>query len=536
MSALLYVLSHDMKNKLFDLRRKPGRLIMYLVIIALLLFVVISSTTQTYSEATHTDIMWLKAILIALFLLTVIPSIKQGLSKGSTIFGMEDVNLLFVAPINPRAILLFGVVRLMKSAALSSIFILFNSSTLRTFFGVRFGGMMIIFASFILVTAVSQVLSLVIYSLTNSRPRRQKIVKYIAVIAFAPVVAGLLWQIWVADFDFVAGLLQFVNSHISSYTPIVGWAAAGSLAFIAGEYAAGAFFFGLLAAAGAILVAVIYIGNPDYYEDVLVATETAFQKARDVAEGNIDAATMSDKQIKVKGTGVGGFGASALFFRHMRESFRVNKFGLWGPSTLAILAFAVIYAFITSRVNYDVSGNMLTTLIMLMIAQIFLIGTGRGVKDTYSHYIYMIPERPFSKLIWSNLEVLLKVLVQNALAFTAAGLIMGIGVEYIIISIITCTFFSFVILGVSFLSMRFTGAHMSMGILSMLYILAIIIIMMPGIVASIIIGSAIGNGGMLIGILILAAWEVIAGIGCFVASKGVLHNCDMPSLNQLRQK
>jgi hypothetical protein len=34
--------------------------------------------------------------------------------------------------------------------------------------------------------------------------------------------------------------------------------------------------------------------------------------------------------------------------------------------------------------------------------------------------------------------------------------------------------------------------------------------------------------------LVLAAWEFIAGLGCFTLSRGILHRCDMPSLANLK--
>jgi len=539
MNALMYVFFHDAKNKFFDLRRKPGKIVMYALITALMVWVVVMSILQPPTGQEHTDIAWLKAIATGLFLFSVIIAIKQGLSKGTTLFAMEDVNNLFVSPLNPRGILLFGVAKMMKTAALSSIFILFNSMTLRDMFGVYFGGVMIFFAAFVLVTAVSQVMTLVIYSFTNSRPRRQKIVKAIVFILFAPMVISLLWNLVSADFDIVVGFLEFMRTPISSFIPIAGWAAAGSLAFIAGDIAGGALFFGMLVATGAIFISAIYIGKPDYYEDVLVATETAFEKVRAVAEGDIGAATLSEKSVKVKATGVGGYGASAIFHRHIREAFRTNRFGLWGTSTLVLVVLAMFNSFIMARAgggDENTSALMLTVLIMMMIVQVFLVSSCRGEKDTYSHYVYMIPEKPFKKMIWSNLEGIFKITVQNTLVFIASGIILGADVPFIILAIVTCTLFAFMSLGVSWISMRFTGSHMSMGILLMLYFLAIIIVVLPGAVGAVIVGSIIGgHGGLIVGLLILSAWELIAGIGCFAASKGVLHNCDVPTMSKMMQ-
>jgi hypothetical protein len=53
--------------------------------------------------------------------------------------------------------------------------------------------------------------------------------------------------------------------------------------------------------------------------------------------------------------------------------------------------------------------------------------------------------------------------------------------------------------------------------------------MLPGLVPAIIVGSIIGGtSGAFAGLLILLGWEVIAALGCFTLSRGILHKCDMP--------
>jgi hypothetical protein len=207
-----------------------------------------------------------------------------------------------------------------------------------------------------------------------------------------------------------------------------------------------------------------------------------------------------------------------------------------------LVVLAIFNSFIMARMAQAGGGDentsvlMFTVLIMMMIVQVFLVSSGRGEKDTYSHYVYMIPEKPFKKMIWSNLEGIFKITVQNTLVFIASGIILGADVPFIILAIVTCTLFAFMSLGVSWISMRFTGSHMSMGILLMLYFLAIIIVVLPGAVGAVIVGSIIGgHGGLIVGLLILSAWELIAGIGCFAASKGVLHNCDVPTMSKMMQ-
>ena len=77
--------------------------------------------------------------------------------------------------------------------------------------------------------------------------------------------------------------------------------------------------------------------------------------------------------------------------------------------------------------------------------------------------------------------------------------------------------------------MRFTGADISNGLLITIYYFATVLISAPGAAAAIFLGIKIGEPlGLMIGMLIFALWSLIIGTVCFILSKGVLHNCDMP--------
>ncbi len=60
--------------------------------------------------------------------------------------------------------------------------------------------------------------------------------------------------------------------------------------------------------------------------------------------------------------------------------------------------------------------------------------------------------------------------------------------------------------------------------------IAVIVIMLPGLIAAIVLGSMIEGYGVLLGLGALALWELLAATGCFALSKGVLHQSDMPVL------
>ena len=529
MNSLVFLMVKSIKNSILEIFRKPGKLVLWLLTLGFIVGIFALSTFTRQSSENFLDLVWLKGIIFLLLLLFVFLAVQKGLSNGDVIFDMSDVNLLFVSPVSPRAILMYGIVRMAKMSFLAGFFILFQGSSLGTGFGVGFDAVLLILLGFMLAVSMLQIVSLVIYSLTNGRPARKRAVRLITAAVFLPLVSYIGVQ-FAQTRDLLGTLENTLHSPFVAWTPVAGWASEGTVSLISGNLGSGLLFLGLIVLAGAAFILYIALSNPDYYEDVLVASETAFEKKRVMAEGQVNTEASMTRKVKVIKTGVGGFGASAVFYKHLRESFRANRLGLWGlQSILTVAGSALLSLFLRGD-----GGGILILLQILMWTQIFLIGTGRGLKELYSHYIYLIPESSFKKIVWSNLEVVFKVLVESVVLFSVAGAIMGENILLIAVSIVVFTFFSLLLLGVNYLSLRWTGADISAGLLILIYTLAIVIIMAPGLVAAIVIGSAIEGAGALVGLGILAAWELIAALGCFALSRGVLHRCDMPAIKAVK--
>jgi hypothetical protein len=521
MNAILYIMRKSIKNRLRELIKKPGKLVLYILIIATCLgIILISALTVGYVES-PAPLFWLTGILFAFVTLFLIIYLVNGLSGGDAIFEMSDVNLLFVSPVNPRKVLLYGLIRMAKTAFLVCFFVPFQAGTLANF-GINYSGVMLIFAGFLLSIITMTTVSLLIYSVTNGNAVRKRIVKCIAALIFLPLIIFLAVQYFTTG-DILAALETAVNSPFLSLVPVAGWTTGGVTAFLSGEVITGFLFFGLNLLLCAGMIAYILLSNPDYYEDVLVATETAYEKKRAMTEGNLNTATLLRKSVKVTKTGIPGSGATSIFGKHIRESFRENRLGLLNLPSAFIVAGAIIATFFMRDISIILQ--------ILMWIQIMFIGTGRGLKETYSHYIYLIPESSFSKIVWSNVEIVARTLLESVLIFGVGGAIASAHFTLILVCILTYTLFSLLLLGINYLSMRFLGANIGYGLLIFIYYIAVVIIMAPGLVAAIAIGVIIGGKvGFSIGLLILSGWELAAGLGCFALSRDVLHNCDMAQL------
>lgn len=529
MNSLAYILLTSAKNSLKELRHKPGKLVMYLFIIALIVaMIVISIISATGPRADLGEfwpLHWFKGVYFLLLLMSYVISVQKGFTSGDTLFDLNDVNLLFVSPVNPRSTLLYGIVKLAKASFLAGFFILFQSSSLSNF-GIGYGGVLLVFLTYILSMVVMSILSLVIYSVTNGRPRRKMAARVLAAIVFLPLVICIASQ-YFGGADLIILLERSIDSYYLNAIPFIGWTAAGTTAFLAGNLVGGFAWLGLLLLSAAGMIVFIMLSRSDYYEDVLVATETAFERKRAAEDGNINAASPSGrKTVKVSKTGISGAGASSMFYKHLRETFRENRFGFFSLSTIIISASII---FLSSILRGEI--DLLLIAQVLMWIQVILIGTGRGLKETYSHYVYMIPASPFKKLVWSNLEIVFKTLLESVLFIVIPGFILSTNPVVILGVLLAYTLFALLLLGVNYFSMRFTQADVSSGLLVVFYFLSVVLVMLPGLIPALIVGTSIGGDiGAIIGLIILCVWELAAALVLLSLSKGILHNCDMPTL------
>jgi len=531
------------KNRLLELKTKPAKLVVYIIAIGFLAWMVVQAMgVEVPLPEEAVDPAVFKGIIAGFFLFTFVMSLVPAFTKGASLFEMQDVGFLFVAPIRPRTILLYGLVKMAKTIVFGSWFMIFQIQWMRSSFGVGLGGVLLATVGYILMTLVCQTLTLCIYAFTNASLRRRRLAKIIIASVFIPVVAMLLFRL-VSGAGLSEAAQWIIASPIFDFTPVVGWASAGITGVLLGELTTGILFLGLLALSGVVFFGAVYFGNPEYYEDVLGATESAFETMRAAQEDGaaaISNLSSSNRAVKIKGTGIGrGAGASTFFYKHVRESFRANRFGLWGTMSFVIVAGAIAWSVWTRR-GFDadvtivaIERHILLLLISFSALKMFASGFDRGTLETYNHYIFMVPDAPFSKWVWVSMEFMFKVAVEAIVIFGAAALIVGAPVWTALAAVVAAVLFAFFILGVSLTSFRITNANLNMGLLLVLYFVVVLVPLAPGVFAGVVVFMAVpGALAMTLALLTVSAWMLAVGAVCFALSKGMLHNCDMPVVRE----
>lgn len=182
------------------------------------------------------------------------------------------------------------------------------------------------------------------------------------------------------------------------------------------------------------------------------------------------------------------------------------------------------------------AGSFIPLLATTMLMRSFFVGTGLGLRELYHHYIFMIPESSFSKIFWSNLELVVKCFAESLIGMVIAGIILKATVPEILIYILVTTVFSLLLISINLLSMRMFSSVISQGLLLTFYFLFVILVMVPGVVAGAILGMSIGGSiGVIAGIGLLTLWELLLSVLFFFLSKGVLDTCDMEVMPQSRK-
>ena len=528
MNSLFYLLFCDVKNSLRETVRKPARLALYVFAIFIIVLGLVVNAKISRNPAEFKDIHLLGGIFFALLTAMLLLYISQAFKLGSSLFQMSDVNLLFVSPVSPQKILIYGIAKTIKNASIAGIFILFQGGTLGRTFGAGPSSLLLILGMFALSFCLAEISAIIIYSVTSGNPARRRIAKAAIALVFLPIVLTI-FTAFIREGDTAAALLYACKSPALQLTPVSGWGAAALLAFHKGQWLTCGLFVALTAGAIAGLAALLLRLKSDYYEDTLVATERVFAAKRAAEESKLGMAEVLARKIKVAETGLSGFGARALFGKQLRETFRGSRLGFIDIRTFFYTASAAAAA--VAFIKLGVPGNPLLLILQYFaMLQAITVAMSPSLRELHTHCIYLIPEPPLAKLVWNSLPFVLKSCVESILVLGIAGIILRENPLIIAGAILASAMFALMLAGIIIFGLRWASVNLSAGVLTFLNMMIAIIALLPGLIPAFIAAIVIkGNAGIAAALAIVSLWEIFAAFVCFALSKGILDNCDMPT-------
>ncbi|SCJ62580.1 Uncharacterised protein [uncultured Clostridium sp.] len=519
MNGILYLWITTFKNQIKDLKRHPGRLIAYLVLIGLMVMAMVSSVMQESNEIASSvrPIGELGAIIFVIFMFFFVSQVLQGISSGSTLFKMADVNLLFVSPTSPKKILAYGLVRQMGMSFLFSFFILFQAGTLKSFYGVGLKGVLIIFTGYFVITFIASVISMTVYVVTSGDEKKKRLAKLVVYLCILPVIFTVLSKVSDSN-GLINSVVDGLNLKFNQWIPFVGWIKALTFGAIIGDMN-GLLIYLIMTVIGIVLVITVMMkSDNNYYEDVLGVTENMYNRIEDAKNGKM-AEVSFNKKIKLKEIGINhGKGAWVFFFKHMLENRRAGKLIFDNSMFIQLIMVGIFTLFVKG------SGGIIVAFAISTYMQLFMSLAGRWTRELTMHYIYMFPQSPFKKLIASTSEGILKSFTDGIIIFVIVGIIAKASPIDIMICIVARVGFGLVFTAADVLAERVIGKVASKGILMFLNLIVIILVALPGIIGAVVAGFALG--GQIYTLLITLVWNVFISLVIIGLCRNVLHSLE----------
>jgi len=517
MKAAAYLIARSIKNGFLETLKKPAKLIAYIVLIALMGFVIfsgeVSGDSGVYSKR---DIKELYALISLLYTLILLTDCFKGVESGASFFRMSDVNLLFTAPIRPLNILIYGLIRQMGTSIMIGMVLIFQYAWIHGMYGISAFELFIVVLGYALAFFSAQLCSIAIYSFCAGNDARKIRVKR-GLTAFTAAYAAVIIIPAVTDGGSVIEMVtKAAGSPLIHLFPISGWIAAGVSSVIGAPLWAG--ILGITAACGVCVLLIRFLSrnDADYYEDVLQATEVGFLALEAQKSGGLREAQAG--RTKVKSTGIQkGRGAWVFLYKHMLEGRRARKL-LLEPSQLIFIGTTIIFTLIVK----DSLGDMalLAAFFMGTYMQLFSSAAGRWLKELQRPYIYLTPAPAFIKLIAVCLENAMNICVEASVFTVLAGIAITIDPLSLIALFFARVSFGILFMAGNVLSMRVLGSLSSKGLLLTVYFLVMIMLALPGIVMGVMISLSIA--GFALQFAVMALWNILISLAIMFLCRNLL--------------
>lgn len=477
MGALGYLFFTRLKNQLRELIRKPSKLIMAAVFILAVGVTLVPSGDGTHFHGTYRGMDEFYALVAVLYGAIFITVAKNGFSNAGSVFSMADVNLIFVSPVKAASALFFGMLQQLGKSLYLGVFLLFQYTLAREYYGIEYTALIFVALGYGITALFSQMTATLIYMAISSSDRKTRIGKaifygIIAAFICAAVIRGGL----VSDFT-VEKAVYAVRSIFMYFMPVSGFVTLGVEGAVSGDAVKLLFSLG----AGIIFTLTYYILvskiRADYYEDVLSSAQTSFSAITAAKEGKT--AEITPKKIKVGKEGfTSGRGASAVSEKHKIENRR-SKVLILDKISLVITGMLALYSFIMP----SVIGIFVTAVYTLTLT----VAAGRWAKELSYPYIYLIPEKPFIKLIHLVREQIISVVLESVICFIPVHFILGTDIRLSVAMMISRASFGLIFIGANLIFQRLFSNASKTALTVTLYMLLTLALSLPSVICGVLV-------------------------------------------------
>ncbi len=504
MNGLSYLLRTTIKNSIKDLKTHPAKLVLVLFFVVMMAVVIVSGSMAGIDVLELRDPAELSAMVLGLYIAIFLLSSLNGFSSGASFYSMPDVQMLFPAPISPRRILIYGLVKQMGTSLFVGFFLLFQYSWLHQLYNLSIPGLILILLGYCMVMFCSQLTAMAIYTFTSGNPRAKRVVKALLYLLVLAAVAYIFLPLISDRSDILGTIVSRANAPLLQFFPVAGWAQAFSTGALAGQLLP--LLCGLAGVALYVVGFVLLISKSrsDFYEDVLQATEVSYSAITAKKEGKMN--DLPQGKVRLGKTGIGrGWGAGVFFYKHMLENRR-SKFFLLDNTSMLFIIICIFTSFFTR------GEGLLPVFFISVYMQLFSSALGRWVRELTLPYVYMIPVSPFVKLVNVCKENVYKICVEALLLFIPVGIITQASIPDILACMVARVGFGLLFMAGNILTERILGSLSSKVLILSFYFLIMLLLCAPGLILGFVLNFVLFADTLSLPFILLVGfgWNLIA--------------------------
>ncbi len=536
MNAIAYLLRKTVKNEILDTLRHPLKFLLYAFVAVSMLYGAIRGYTagdELGNSEIFSDPRLLSGAYMAVLFFISIPIMLKGLSSGTSFFSLSDVNNMFVAPVSPKRVLIYGIGRQLASMLVLVVTFAAYGGMIIRMFDVSVSQATILIVGIALMLVMVQLITLMIFCLASMHPVRARVMKY-GIYAMAFFALGTVIVYSFATGISVEHIFTAISLPMLEYIPFVGWMHGLVFGMMEGDTVR-MLVFGILTmitAGGSLLT--LKLTKLDFYEDVLSQAESYQEFREAVREGKFsDKVMMGNKQIKLRKTGIRkGKGGAAIFYKHLLEGSRRSRFLFFNINTFVLLFVAFVIGFGIKQAKPDIEPTIiyLAAMVILAYVQFFFSASGDWVKELTKPYIYLIPDGAVKKLVMAAATGIIKPFTDGAITFAALFVLVGGHPIDAIVAALTYGSFGTMYIAANILAQRLVGIDSTGGIFITFYMSMIVLTLLPGVVIGLVVLSSFaGSFGYIAATLLgapLMIWNMIVSAGIFIACRNLLNNTE----------
>ncbi|MBQ3866068.1 MAG: hypothetical protein II776_04130 [Clostridia bacterium] len=354
-------------------------------------------------------------------------NVFTGEKSGSHIFTMADVNLLFPSPRKPQSVLLFKLGTRLFTYLLLTLYLLFQVPNLLNL-GVPVPIIIALFPTWFFLLVFGQLLAVLIYTLTATRPAARKIVRPALYAILGIAAAGFILYTRLNGLGLWEAARLFFNSAVSRFIPVWGWIKA--IPFLI--YEKNWLWLGLDAAGliltTALLVRFIWGLDADFYEDALGYAEELDRAAREAAENGKGFARLKKKEHKAetREARLAGEGAAVFFHKSLAIRFRAGLLGFFTKTGGLYLLLAAAGG---AGGRFLLQTRSILPVALPLLLAVFIRSFGNPIlADVTKSFFLLIPDKTGAKVFWSHLGGTAGTLLDLLPAFLLGWALTGSGV------------------------------------------------------------------------------------------------------------